>query len=283
MSARRGAGSSSSCSPCSGGACCSPRSPCAAPSAPAASTRAGLRRARTSSRRPSRRSAFPLARCLRRGPADAVSDVVDGHRARGRRRSTSPRWCSTSTTSTGAGPRSPRCATRSRASATPASRCTRASTGGGDAEYFLRLGGRPRSRCRRPPSLQLDGLTASALFLRGTLDKLDISPNFAHVGRYKSAVESYTRTGHVAAGARGARRRARRRVPSCSSTARRRARPAADSVRAPARRGPVRARAARSRAAWSTRCSTTPSSTRWRRAEAAATSPPTPFTRYLDG
>jgi protease-4 len=43
--------------------------------------------------------------------------------------------------------------------------------------------------------LQLDGLTVSAMFLRGTYDKLGITPNFAHVGEFKSAVETYTRTG----------------------------------------------------------------------------------------
>lgn len=43
-------------------------------------------------------------------------------------------------------------------------------------------------------TLQLDGLTASAMFFRGTYDKLGISPNFEHVGAFKSAVESYTRT-----------------------------------------------------------------------------------------
>ena len=46
-----------------------------------------------------------------------------------------------------------------------------------------------------PPvsTLQLDGLTASAMFLHGAYDKLGIKPNFAHVGRYKSAVEQFTR------------------------------------------------------------------------------------------
>jgi len=46
-----------------------------------------------------------------------------------------------------------------------------------------------------PPvsTLQLDGLTASAMFLHGAYEKLGIKPNFAHVGRYKSAVEQYTR------------------------------------------------------------------------------------------
>jgi len=47
-----------------------------------------------------------------------------------------------------------------------------------------------------PPTanLYLDGLTASAMFLKGTYDKLGITPNFAHVGQFKSAVEQYTRT-----------------------------------------------------------------------------------------
>src|SRR5437016_8844731 len=46
-----------------------------------------------------------------------------------------------------------------------------------------------------PPvsTLQLDGLSASAMFMQGAYAKLGIRPNFAHVGRYKSAVEQYTR------------------------------------------------------------------------------------------
>ena len=48
-----------------------------------------------------------------------------------------------------------------------------------------------------PPTanLAIDGLTLSALFFRGTFDKVGITPNFAHIGRYKSAAEAYTRTG----------------------------------------------------------------------------------------
>jgi protease-4 len=66
--------------------------------------------------------------------------------------------------------------------------------GGAEAEYLLASGA---DWVTTPPValLQLDGLALHALFLRGTLDKLDIRPNFAYVGRYKSAVESYTRTG----------------------------------------------------------------------------------------
>lgn len=67
-------------------------------------------------------------------------------------------------------------------------------SGGGEAEYLLASAA---SRISAPPTatLQLDGLTATATFLRGTYDKVGISPNFAHVGRYKAAVEHYTRTG----------------------------------------------------------------------------------------
>jgi protease IV len=64
--------------------------------------------------------------------------------------------------------------------------------GGGEREYLLAsaadvIGAAPLT------TVQLDGLTASALFLRGGLDKLDITPNFAHAGTYKSGPESYTR------------------------------------------------------------------------------------------
>lgn len=67
-------------------------------------------------------------------------------------------------------------------------------TGGGEAEYFLASAA---GTLASPPlaSVQLDGLRVSALFMRGTLDKLDIHPNFVHMGQYKSAVEQYTNTG----------------------------------------------------------------------------------------
>jgi len=66
-------------------------------------------------------------------------------------------------------------------------------TGGGDVEYLLASSATTISA---PPtaSLYVDGLTLSALFLKGTFDKIGVTPNFAHVGEYKSAVESYTRT-----------------------------------------------------------------------------------------
>src|SRR5262249_32440914 len=64
--------------------------------------------------------------------------------------------------------------------------------GGGEKEYLLASSA---GMMAMPPvsTLQLDGLSASAMFLRGAYDKLGIKPNFAHVGRYKSAVEQYTR------------------------------------------------------------------------------------------
>jgi len=64
--------------------------------------------------------------------------------------------------------------------------------GGGEKEYLLAVAA---GSVAMPPvsTLQLDGLSASAMFLRGAYDKLGIKPNFAHVGRYKSAVEQFTR------------------------------------------------------------------------------------------
>ncbi len=45
-------------------------------------------------------------------------------------------------------------------------------------------------------SVNLMGLYADSYFLRGTLDKLKIDPEFLTVGEYKSAGEQFTRTGH---------------------------------------------------------------------------------------
>ncbi len=64
-------------------------------------------------------------------------------------------------------------------------------SGGGEREYLLASAA---GTVASPPLavLQLNGLTASALFLRGTLDKVGVTPNFAQVGRYKSAAEAWT-------------------------------------------------------------------------------------------
>jgi len=66
--------------------------------------------------------------------------------------------------------------------------------GGGEREYLLASAA---GTVASPPLavLQLDGLAASALFMRGTLDKVGVTPNFAQSGRYKSAVEAWTRGG----------------------------------------------------------------------------------------
>jgi protease-4 len=65
-------------------------------------------------------------------------------------------------------------------------------TGGGEREYLLASSA---DLISAPPLtvLQLDGLTASALFMKGTFDKLDVTPNFAQAGAYKSGAEGYTR------------------------------------------------------------------------------------------
>ncbi len=65
-------------------------------------------------------------------------------------------------------------------------------TGGGEPEYLL-ASAADQISMPAVAHLQLDGLTASAMFLRGAYDKLGIRPNFAHVGEFKSAVEQYTR------------------------------------------------------------------------------------------
>jgi protease-4 len=64
--------------------------------------------------------------------------------------------------------------------------------GGGEREYLIASAA---DLIAAPPLtvLQLDGLTASALFMRGTFDKLDVNPNFAQAGTYKSGAEGYTR------------------------------------------------------------------------------------------
>jgi protease-4 len=65
----------------------------------------------------------------------------------------------------------------------------------GTLDYFL------ATACRRialtPGSdVNLLGLLADSVFLRGTLDKLKIEPEFDHIGEYKSASETYTATEH---------------------------------------------------------------------------------------
>jgi protease-4 len=63
---------------------------------------------------------------------------------------------------------------------------------GGEREYLLASAAETIGMQPADP-LQLDGLAAGAMFFRGALDKLGVTPNFEHVGEYKSAVEQYTR------------------------------------------------------------------------------------------
>jgi protease IV len=69
-----------------------------------------------------------------------------------------------------------------------------ASFEGGEEKEFLLASAATRIAVAPLSTVGLDGLTASAMYLKGTFDKLDIHPNFAHVGQYKSAVEGYTRS-----------------------------------------------------------------------------------------
>jgi len=64
--------------------------------------------------------------------------------------------------------------------------------GAGEKEYVLAASAQ-RISMPGVSTLQLDGLSATAMFMAGGFDKLGVRPNFAHVGQYKSAVESYTR------------------------------------------------------------------------------------------
>lgn len=65
-------------------------------------------------------------------------------------------------------------------------------TDAGDGEYLLAS---VAQRVSAPPTstLRLDGLSLSALFLKGTFDKIDVRPNFGSVGEFKSGVETFTR------------------------------------------------------------------------------------------
>lgn len=65
-------------------------------------------------------------------------------------------------------------------------------TDAGDGEYALATAA---STISAPPTaaVQVDGLALSAMFLRGTFEKIGVTPNFAHVGEFKSGVEAFTR------------------------------------------------------------------------------------------
>lgn len=68
---------------------------------------------------------------------------------------------------------------------------------GGEREYLLASAA--DMVCAPPTAqLQLDGLAMTATFFRGSIDKLGVSPNFVQVGAFKSATETYTRSGFSA-------------------------------------------------------------------------------------
>src|SRR6476469_3643603 len=63
----------------------------------------------------------------------------------------------------------------------------------GEREYFI------ASACSRivlmpSASLDLNGLAAYEVFLRGTLDKIGLYPDFLHIGDYKTAYNAFTET-----------------------------------------------------------------------------------------
>lgn len=69
---------------------------------------------------------------------------------------------------------------------------------GGEKEYALAMAA-PRIVMPPEGSLFILGVSAELSFLKGTLDKLGMSADFVHVGRYKSAPEQLTRDSASAA------------------------------------------------------------------------------------
>ncbi len=63
---------------------------------------------------------------------------------------------------------------------------------GRDVEYYLATAA---DKVYMPPvsMLLVDGISGSAVFIRGTLDKIGVKPNFVRIGDYKTAVDLFTR------------------------------------------------------------------------------------------
>jgi protease-4 len=68
---------------------------------------------------------------------------------------------------------------------------------GGDREYFL-ASAADKVFLMPSSTLDLTGVASYELFLRGTLDKVGAYPDLHHVGRYKSAVNTFTERGYTA-------------------------------------------------------------------------------------
>jgi protease-4 len=69
---------------------------------------------------------------------------------------------------------------------------------GGDREYFLATGADKVFLMPSSP-LELTGVASFELFFRGTLDKIGVYPDLRHVGKYKSAVNTFTEKGFTEA------------------------------------------------------------------------------------
>lgn len=65
---------------------------------------------------------------------------------------------------------------------------------GGSDESYLLVSRADHIAVPPTTTLAVDGLSATAMFFKGAYDKLGIVPNYAHVGRFKSAVEQQTRS-----------------------------------------------------------------------------------------
>jgi len=69
---------------------------------------------------------------------------------------------------------------------------------GGDREYFL-ASAADRVFLMPTSSLDLTGVASYEMFLRGTLDKLGVYPDYVHIGAYKSAPNQLTEKGFTPA------------------------------------------------------------------------------------
>jgi protease-4 len=69
---------------------------------------------------------------------------------------------------------------------------------GGDREYYLASAADKVYLLPTSP-LDLTGVASYEIFLRGTLDKLGVYPDFLHIGDYKTAVNQLTETGFTPA------------------------------------------------------------------------------------
>src|SRR5881628_2232930 len=69
---------------------------------------------------------------------------------------------------------------------------------GGDREYYLATAA-DKVFLMPSTSLDLTGVATYELFLRGTLDKINVYPDLHHIGDYKTAVNTFTEKGYTKA------------------------------------------------------------------------------------